>query len=88
MDIDVTVSIGKAAGQGIQTVGDLLAGVCHQAGLYLMVTNDFESRIRGGQGFMQLRISDESLTAPDDRNHLLVALIRKFYPFSLFRLTA
>ncbi|MFO8111919.1 MAG: 2-oxoacid:acceptor oxidoreductase subunit alpha [Desulfosalsimonadaceae bacterium] len=77
MNIDVTVTIGGAAGQGIQTVGDLLAGVCHRAGLYLMVINDFESRIRGGHSFMQLRICDEPVTAPDDRNHLLVALNRE-----------
>ncbi len=79
MGIDVTVTIGGAAGQGIQTVGDLLAGVCHRAGLYLMVINDFESRIRGGHSFMQIRISDQPVGAPDDRNHLLVALNRETF---------
>ncbi len=76
MGIDMTVTIGGAAGQGIQTVGDLLALVCHRAGLYLMVINDFESRIRGGHSFMQLRISDEPVYAADDGIHLLVALNR------------
>ena len=79
MDIDVTVTIGGSAGQGIQTVGDLLAGVCHRAGLYLMVINDFESRIRGGHSFMQLRISDEPVVAADDKIHLLVALNRETF---------
>ena len=77
MGIDITVTIGGAAGQGIQTVGDLLALVCHRAGLYLMVINDFESRIRGGHSFMQLRISDEPVYAADDAIHLLVALNRE-----------
>ncbi|MFW5930915.1 MAG: 2-oxoacid:acceptor oxidoreductase subunit alpha [Desulfosalsimonas sp.] len=74
MGIDITVKIGGEAGQGIQTVGELLAHVCHENGLYLFGVNDFESRIRGGHSFMQLRISDRPLAAPDHRVHLLVAL--------------
>jgi len=79
MGIDVTVTIGGAAGQGIQTVGELLASVCHKGGLFILATNDFESRIRGGHSFMQLRISDEPVAAPSDRNHLLVALNRETF---------
>ncbi|MFW6081719.1 MAG: 2-oxoacid:acceptor oxidoreductase subunit alpha [Desulfosalsimonas sp.] len=74
MGTDLTVKIGGEAGQGIQTVGGLLAQVCHQSGLYLLVVNDFESRIRGGHSFMQLRISDRPVKAPDHRVHLLIAL--------------
>ncbi len=33
MAVDVTVKIGGEAGQGIQTVGQLLALTCRQAGL-------------------------------------------------------
>lgn len=76
MGVDLTVTIGGAAGQGIQTVGELLASVCQRAGLYLMAVNDFESRIRGGHSFMELRISDAPVEAPGDRIHLLVALNR------------
>lgn len=79
MGIDVTVTIGGAAGQGIQTVGELLASVCQRGGLFILATNDFESRIRGGHNFMQLRICDEPVAAPDDRNHLLVALNRETF---------
>jgi|SRR6056297_726227 len=79
MAIDITVTIGGAAGQGIQTVGDLLAGACHRSGLYLMVVNDFESRIRGGHSFMQIRISDHPVAAPYHRVHLLVALNGETY---------
>lgn len=74
MGIDVTVKVGGEAGQGIQTVGDLLARVCHGCGLYVLAVNDFESRIRGGHSFLQLRISDRPVAAPDHRVHLLVAL--------------
>ena len=74
MSIDVTVTIGGEAGQGIQTVGDIIARVCHKAGLYLMAVNDFESRIRGGHSFMQIRISDQPVFASNHKIDLLIAL--------------
>ncbi|MEX1301461.1 MAG: 2-oxoacid:acceptor oxidoreductase subunit alpha [Desulfotignum sp.] len=74
MSIDVTVTIGGEAGQGIQTVGDIIARVCHKAGLYLLAINDFESRIRGGHSFMQIRISDQPVLAPHHKIDLLIAL--------------
>lgn len=77
MAIDVTVKVGGEAGQGIQTVGDLLALVCRKAGFYVMAINDFESRIRGGHSFFQIRISDKPVFAPHHKTHLLVALNRK-----------
>jgi len=74
MDIDITVKIGGEAGQGIQTVGNLLASTCRDAGLYLMGINDFESRIRGGHSFFQLRISSKPVRAPNHEVNLLVAM--------------
>lgn len=79
MSIDITVKIGGEAGQGIQTVGDLLSLVCQKTGLYVMAINDFESRIRGGHSFMQLRISDHPIRAPHHQVHLLVALDSRTY---------
>ena len=79
MSIDITVTIGGSAGQGIQTVGDLLAGACHRSGLYLLAVNDFESRIRGGHSFMQIRISDQPVAAPYHQTHLLVCLNQASY---------
>jgi 2-oxoglutarate/2-oxoacid ferredoxin oxidoreductase subunit alpha len=64
MRSDITATIGGEAGQGIQTVGDIIARVCHEAGLYLLAINDFESRIRGGHSFMQIRISNQPVLAP------------------------
>lgn len=77
MSIDITVKIGGEAGQGIQTVGDLLALVCRKAGLYIMAINDYESRIRGGHSFFQIRIADKPVFAPHHRPDLLVALSRR-----------
>ena len=79
MSIDITVKIGGEAGQGIQTVGHLLALVGQEAGLYIMAINDFESRIRGGHSFFQIRICNKPVQAPHHKVHLLVALNRETY---------
>ena len=77
MGIDVTVKIGGEAGQGIQTVGQLLALTCQKAGLYIFAINDFESRIRGGHSFFQIRISDKQVRAPHHQVNMLICLDRK-----------
>ncbi len=79
MTVDISVLIGGEAGQGIQTVGLLMARTCHRAGLYVIVVNDFESRIRGGHSFIQLRISDGPVHAPTQDLHLMVALDERTY---------
>lgn len=79
MSIDITIKIGGEAGQGIQTVGHLLALVCQEAGLYIMAINDFESRIRGGHSFFQIRICNTPVHAPHHNVHLLVALNQETY---------
>ena len=38
MGIDITVKIGGEAGQGIQTVGQLIALACQKAGLHSNLT--------------------------------------------------
>jgi len=79
MNIDITIKIGGEAGQGIQTVGHLLALACREAGLYIMAINDFESRIRGGHSFFQIRISNKPVHAPHHKVHLLVAFNQETY---------
>ena len=79
MTVDISVLIGGEAGQGIQTVGLLMARTCHRAGLYVMAVNDFESRIRGGHSFIQLRISDRPVHGPARKLHMIVALDERTY---------
>ncbi|WP_022666994.1 2-oxoacid:acceptor oxidoreductase subunit alpha [Desulfospira joergensenii] len=74
MECDFTIKVGGAAGQGIQTVGTLLARACRDAGYYVMGINDFESRVRGGHSFFQLRFSDRPVHAPSHQVNLLIAL--------------
>ncbi|MGD9730736.1 MAG: 2-oxoacid:acceptor oxidoreductase subunit alpha [Desulfamplus sp.] len=74
MKTDITVKIGGEAGQGIQTIGSLLAEVCQSAGFFTFSIDDFESRIRGGHSFNLLRISNEPLAAPGHLPDILVAI--------------
>ncbi|MBF0469670.1 MAG: 2-oxoacid:acceptor oxidoreductase family protein, partial [Desulfamplus sp.] len=77
MKTDITVKIGGEAGQGIQTIGTLLAEVCHSAGLFIFSIDDFESRIRGGHSFNLLRISNQPVMAPGETPDILVAIDQK-----------
>ncbi|WP_269719151.1 2-oxoacid:acceptor oxidoreductase family protein [Desulfosudis oleivorans] len=74
MPIDINILIGGAAGQGIQTVGDLLVQVCRKSGLHVFAVNGYESRIRGGHSNVQVRISDQPVKAPCRPVHLLLAM--------------
>ena len=79
MPFDITITIGGEAGQGIQTVGSILAWVSQRAGLHVMAINDFESRIRGGHSFIQIRISDEAVHAPYHVIDILIAMDQNTY---------
>lgn len=72
--MDITILIGGAAGQGIQTIGALLSAACCKAGYFAMAVNDFESRVRGGHSFFQIRISSVPVYAPRETVDLLIAL--------------
>ncbi|MHA2025237.1 MAG: 2-oxoacid:acceptor oxidoreductase subunit alpha [Candidatus Thorarchaeota archaeon] len=74
--MDITFNIGGEAGQGIDTIGDLLTQVFVQAGFYTFTIKDFESRIRGGYNFTQVRVSDQPVHAPVDYIDVIVALSR------------
>ena len=74
MTMDINFNIGGAAGQGIDTIGDLLTQVFVQAGFYTFTIKDFESRIRGGYNFTQIRVSDKPVHASVDHADVIIAL--------------
>jgi 2-oxoglutarate ferredoxin oxidoreductase subunit alpha len=74
MPTEATVKIGGSAGQGVQTVGRLLALAAQLGGLGLASVDDHESRVRGGHNFFLLRLADWLVHAPDREVHLLVGL--------------
>ncbi len=72
--MDYTIKIGGEAGQGIQTIGNTLAKVFSRAGYYVFTHQDYESRVRGGHNFYQVRFSTVPVTASRARIDILVAM--------------
>lgn len=72
--MDYTIKIGGEAGQGIQTIGGTIAKVFSRSGYHVFTHQDYESRVRGGHNFYQIRFSDRPVSASRDRIDILVAL--------------
>lgn len=71
--MDYSIKIGGEAGQGIQTVGETLGKVFSRMGYHLFTNQDYESRVRGGHNFFQIRLSDKPVMASRDGVDILVA---------------
>jgi len=71
---ELTIKIAGEAGQGMNTVGDALCKVLKKAGFYIFSNQDYMSRVRGGNNYFQIRISDKPLYALRGRSNLVVAL--------------
>ena len=71
--MDYSIKIGGEAGQGIQTIGRTIAKVFSRTGYHVFTHQDYESRIRGGHNFYQVRFSDKPVTASRDSIDILVA---------------
>jgi 2-oxoglutarate ferredoxin oxidoreductase subunit alpha len=74
--MDFTINTGGQAGQGIDTIGDLISQVFVKTGFYVHVMKDFESRIRGGYNFNQIRVSDSPVYAASDKVDLIIAMTK------------
>jgi len=75
--VDYSIKIGGEAGQGIQTIGDTLAKVFSRSGYHVFTHQDYESRIRGGHNFYQVRFSEKGISASRRRVDIIVALDRE-----------
>ncbi len=72
--MDYTIRIGGKAGQGLQTIGGVLARVFSRAGFHVFTYQDYMSRIRGGHNFYQIRLSDREVMSSREKVDILVAL--------------
>ena len=71
---EVNLLIGGEAGQGLVTIGDLLAKSLVRAGYSIVISQSYHSRIRGGHNTFAIRASVEEIIAPREAVDLLVAL--------------
>ena len=53
---NIIVRIAGAAGDGIQSTGELLGKTCSRMGLHVLAYNSFQSAIRGGHVWLQMAI--------------------------------
>ncbi len=74
MTVDFNIMVGGEAGQGVQSVGIILARTLAQGGLHVFADQDFESRVRGGHNFFRVRVSDNKVLALSEKLDVLVAL--------------
>lgn len=82
--VDLNVVIAGAAGEGVQTIGDVLADTIMAHGYAVFAWQEFESRIRGGQNSYSIQISEEPHNAPHMSADVLLALnqgaVNKYEP--------
>ncbi|MBN2013396.1 2-oxoacid:acceptor oxidoreductase subunit alpha [candidate division KSB1 bacterium] len=71
---DVSIVLGGAAGQGIQTVEQLLVHLFKASGYHLYATKEYMSRVRGGSNSTELRVSSKPVRAFVNRMDFLIPL--------------
>lgn len=74
MPVDINFMVGGEAGQGVQSVGYLLAKALARGGYHIFADQDLESRIRGGHNFFRVRAGDGEVGAPVEKVDILLAL--------------
>jgi 2-oxoglutarate ferredoxin oxidoreductase subunit alpha len=74
MPIDLNFMVGGEAGQGVQSVGFLLAKVFACGGYHVFADQDYESRVRGGHNFFRVRVSNDKVGAVAEDVDILIAL--------------
>jgi 2-oxoglutarate ferredoxin oxidoreductase subunit alpha len=74
MTVDFNIMVGGEAGQGVQSVGAILAKVFARGGLEVFADQDYESRVRGGHNFFRIHAKTGGPPAISLALDMLVAL--------------
>ncbi|MDD5190106.1 MAG: 2-oxoacid:acceptor oxidoreductase subunit alpha [Dehalococcoidales bacterium] len=69
--------VSGEAGQGVQSIGFLLAKALARYGYYVFSDQDYESRVRGGSNFFRVRASLTPVNAIKDKINILLAFSRQ-----------
>ena len=70
----VNILIGGEAGQGLQTIGYIFAKSLVRTGFSVLVTQTYESRVRGGHNTFAIRTGMEKVLASQEVIDILIAL--------------
>ncbi|MFQ5918967.1 MAG: 2-oxoacid:acceptor oxidoreductase subunit alpha [Thermoplasmata archaeon] len=71
---DVAIRIGGAAGDGVTSTGEIYAITCARSGLHVTTYESYQSVIRGGHVWFQIRAANEKWHSQGDTFQLLVGL--------------
>jgi 2-oxoglutarate ferredoxin oxidoreductase subunit alpha len=74
MSVDLNIKVGGAAGQGIQTIGGVLAKSFLRGGLHVFGIQHYYSRVRGGHNYFQIRVNKNPISAMTEAVNVLIAL--------------
>jgi len=74
MGLNFNLMVGGEAGQGVQSIGFILAKAFTRGGFHVFADQDYESRVRGGHNFFRVRISNSKLEAISESVDILLAL--------------
>jgi 2-oxoglutarate ferredoxin oxidoreductase subunit alpha len=74
MTAEINFMVGGEAGQGVQSVGFLLAKALARWGYNVYADQDYESRVRGGHNFFRIRASEVPVEAVKEPLDILIAL--------------
>ena len=78
---DVSIVLGGAAGQGIQTVEEILTRVLKLSGYNVYANKEYMSRVRGGVNTTEIRVSSKSVRAFVKRIDILIPFNRGVLPW-------
>ncbi len=71
---EVIIRVGGAAGDGVQSAGLIIGKVFSRNGLHVQTYNYYQSIIRGGQSWYQIRASNKRVKNQGDGLDILIAL--------------
>ncbi len=83
---DCTIVVAGSAGEGVQTIGDVLAQALSAHGYAVFAWQEYESRIRGGQNTYTLRVRETPCNAPTMEADILLCLNKGAYEKNAGRL--
>lgn len=85
---DISLVLGGAAGQGIQTVEAMLVSVLKRGGYNVFASEEYMSRIRGGSNSTEIRITNKKRSSFVERIDFLFVLDKDAIPHLEKRITA
>ncbi|CAH2212586.1 2-oxoacid:acceptor oxidoreductase subunit alpha [Tepidibacter aestuarii] len=72
--LDFNILIGGSAGQGMDTLSKNIEKTLLKTGYHIFSNKDYESRVRGGHNFTQIRFSDKKIYSHSSKLDIIIAL--------------